>query len=1149
VAEQAGRSVSAGLLGHLRDLLIDLVATLEDPVARKQALADLGVSAPPSPTTSLGQLHDTLKGLDDKLGPGGGATADEVVEIVRTLTQVATALHDLVLTFASAGDTPAATAVEELFAGFFEMGAVAYFKRIAPEVYAICRLLGFITDETLRFDNFARFLRDTGYLSGALASGDEAEIDQWSTLLGLAGVAGAILPALFFPSDALEFSALYGWDPAPGSPQPNADAVLQRTLTVFLKAKDPKQPGTAATFTLTMIAVPELHGGAGLFLTVGVDGKSTIPLASGWRFVLEAEQQGVLEAMLGGNAFLRAGGGGQPSPLMGVRLALERPETAPGHADVGPHDRTHLEIGQVGVEAKLSTEGSGFAVRVHDSALVIALGAAGGDGDGFLRAVLPASMRLQVNLGIAVDDRRGFTLEGGTGLSTTIPVNLTIGPPTLNLVVRHVTAVLEVGGDPNGGALSLEVSGSVRVNIASVLRASVERIGMRVSLGLDRRHGDLGPFTGALAFSPPRGVGIAVHAPAITGGGFLYLDPEKGEYAGVAELTLQLGGTGVGLKAFGLLTTRLPDGREGFSLLLVMSAQFTPPIPIGPGFHFSGVGGLIGIHHTADTGALQAGLRNRSLDAILFPDDVVAAAPRILATLRTTFPVNADRYVLGPMFRIGWGEPFEIASLELAVLVDLPDPVRIVLLGQFRLAVPNPDAPLVLLRADILGIIAFQPFSIAIDASLVDSKLVAFPLGGDLALRLRAGADAMFLFSAGGYHPHFTPPPDFPALRRLSVDISGGPNPRLRLEAYLALTSNTFQIGARVQLHASAGPFSVDGFLSFDALVRWQPSFSFSVEIAAGLSLKFEGESLFSVSLHLLLEGPSPWHARGTASIEILFFSIDFTVEARWGSADGSAPPPGIDAAATITQALTTPTSWSGQLPPGTDTLVTLVVRNRGDVLVHPLGILTLRQHLLPLGLRITHIGQSRLTTPATFDVTEVTLAGQPPDVLGAVEDQFATAQFLDLTDEQKLSRPSFEPFKAGVQLGNATVGFDAKPVETEVAYQTVLVADGQRRKLDALWGLPALQLDHAIALGAVGQAAATQARRYAAPRVVGVQVGSETGRVVTRITNLTAVPVDGVDGPITVSLAEQALARHLADHPDAIGTLQLVQAYQAVPR
>ncbi len=73
-----------------------------------------------------------------------------------------------------------------------------------------------------------------------------------------------------------------------------------------------------------------------------------------------------------------------------------------------------------------------------------------------------------------------------------------------------------------------------------------------------------------LGFIPPKGIGLTVDAKSVKGGGFLFHDEGKHQYAGVMELSL----SGViALKAIGLLATRLPDGSKGYSLIILVTAQ------------------------------------------------------------------------------------------------------------------------------------------------------------------------------------------------------------------------------------------------------------------------------------------------------------------------------------------------------------------------------------------------------------------------------------------------------------------------------------------------------------------------------------------------------------------------------------------------
>ena len=67
------------------------------------------------------------------------------------------------------------------------------------------------------------------------------------------------------------------------------------------------------------------------------------------------------------------------------------------------------------------------------------------------------------------------------------------------------------------------------------------------------------------------------------------------------------------------------------------------------------MGGVLGLHHRLDAGALQAGLRTGVAEQLLFPRDPVAAAPRILSTLGSVFPPAGGQFLIGPLLRLFWG--------------------------------------------------------------------------------------------------------------------------------------------------------------------------------------------------------------------------------------------------------------------------------------------------------------------------------------------------------------------------------------------------------------------------------------------------------------------------------------------------------------
>ena len=84
-----------------------------------------------------------------------------------------------------------------------------------------------------------------------------------------------------------------------------------------------------------------------------------------------------------------------------------------------------------------------------------------------------------------------------------------------------------------------------------------------------------------------------------------------------------------------------------------------------------------------------------------------------------------------------------------------------------------------------------------------DCRVAGFTITGDIALRAGWGASRASPSRAAAFTRASNPPPGFPALRRLAIALADSDNPRLRLESYFALTSNTVQFGGKVEFYYS----------------------------------------------------------------------------------------------------------------------------------------------------------------------------------------------------------------------------------------------------------------------------------------------------------------------------------------------------------
>lgn len=815
----------------------------------------------------------------------------------------------------------------------------------------------------------------------------------------------------------------------------------------------------------------------------GSSDTSTPPAASsddsktGWQFTITSTDGVALLALFSeAHSFVRGAGDGYQ-----LSIAVERPDDVSGSWVLGSAQGNHVEIQHARVAGTMSNDSQGwlFDLNAHSDHVIlnIKLG-----GDAFLSSALPPSLRFDTAIGMGIDNRRGFYLTSGVALVVDLPVNVTIGPTSvfalkvlgLHLRINLAAVQGDAAGSGTSGSSPSQPSGTefaigLTVDAEAVIAggvfiATVAGVGASYSIkqldGPSSDGGTAGHWQPSLTAIPPTGLGIQIISDAVSGGGFIGHDPSTGEYTGALSFAVDIGPVHAHVTALGMLDTRIPDHDGDWALLVILAATFDPGWQIGAGFELTGVGGVLGINHTLDSDAIAAGLRTKALDTILFPPDPVGQAPHIFAVWRQTMPISDGHTIVGPMVQINWGGPAHICSLELAVLIDLASgPDQVVLLGTFLFRAPSDRFGVLLLRFEIYGRLSLNPFTLMLEAVLADSKLGPYPITGGAVIAGQRGSGAYALVSIGGFNPQYTPPAGLPTLDRLRVDISPSNNPRLRLEAYFALTTGTLQIGARAQLHASAGPLAVDGWGSFDGLVQACPTWGYSVEVGFGASLSYNNSPVLELSLDVLLTGPSPNHIHGYVSLSLLFFTLTLPIDHTWGD---SAPPTAQTAQplTLVHDALSSASGWSASLPPGTSAVVVLKAPSGPAVPAHPLAQIACEQRIVPLGLSITHIGSQPLSAPTTVEVTAISLDGVAASAPEPVTDLFTAAQFLNLTDDQALSRPSFEPMQAGLATGSQVID-DGNATVVATTYKTIAV-DGATRTERPPW---LLDLTHANAV------------------------------------------------------------------------------------
>lgn len=647
------------------------------------------------------------------------------------------------------------------------------------------------------------------------------------------------------------------------------------------------------------------------------------------------------------------------------------------------------------------------------------------EGDGFLQTLFGGQPQtFSFAVGGQWSSRTGLTLNGQGQMQANIPVHLSL------LGVINVDSILvAVGssaGQSPGAQLVMAATGTVQLGPVT---AAITRIGLQASANElpAGTTGNLGDLTIAFRFKPPDGVGLSLTAPGVSGEGFIAFNETDGRYLGAIALTVG----DVGISAVGVLDTKLPSGVTGYSLIVVASAQF-PPIQLGFGFSLSAIGGLVGVNRTADVPSLQALARAGRLDDLMFPADLIHRAPQVAANLAQQFPVALGHFIVGPSVQIQWGAGGMVYA-DIGVFIELSDSgggvtvLRIALLGLVHLTLPDGAAPVADITLDVLGVLDFAAKTLSLDAGLRNSTIATFPLTGQAALRADWGANPEFLFAIGGFNPCFQAPAGFPALQRIALSI-GGDNPRLRLSAYLALTSNTLQLGCAADLYASANvagvTAAVSASLTFDALVQFKP-FGLIIDLTISAAILINNNPILVLSLDLHVTGPNPWTVTGSASFHFLFSAITVPICIPGGPPAAPQPATHVDLDGNLLTALADPHSWAIGPPAGRG-LVRVRSQSTADTAVHPLGSLTVRQHAVPLGQRIECYGPDLLDAPCRYDITGTGLGAQQASET-AVTDFFAPAQFRSMSDQDKLSAPSFEMMTAGITIGSS--GLSLAPV------------------------------------------------------------------------------------------------------------------------
>lgn len=647
------------------------------------------------------------------------------------------------------------------------------------------------------------------------------------------------------------------------------------------------------------------------------------------------------------------------------------------------------------------------------------------------RLLYQSDNTLEFDVGIGW--KSGFSVTGNdeNGLQIVIPISRksdkdpAIKIDSIKIVAKKQNGELDINTSLIGASLNI-----------GVVTATVNGLGFKTEITFPEGGGNLGDANAKLALLPPTGIGIRVEGGAVTGGGFLDFDSENGRYSGALDLAF----TELSLAAIGILVTKLPSGKKGFSLLAIISVKFTPAIQLGYGFTLNKVGGILGLHRIMNADNIRAGVRDGSMTKVMFPTEPSKNAPTIISQLESYFPTSEGTFVFGPMAEIGWGTP-TLISLELALIIQI-NPFNIGIAGLIKCLLPTAEEALLKLQVAFFGEINIPKKFIKFDASIFDSTLLTFSLSGDMVARVFWGDKGGFLISVGGFHPSFTVPAEMEVkhpVRRLTITLIDTGNFRIKSETYFAITSNTVQFGTKVDLYAGFSEFSISGLLQFDALIYFKPKFSFEIDLHASVAAKAFGKKLMGVDVSLHLSGPNNWNARGTGKFEILFIDFEIDFNETWGERKADNEPPAINVYNLFENTIKEKNNWELVYEQHDSTLVSFRKVDSSDLIYLPGSVLTFNQRTIPLDVPIDKYGnhkverQNPVDGKDKFEIKKIELwcadeahitplTTNFPLLLEDLKEQFAPGEFFTLSNandsnakaQSFLKTPSFQLYKSG---------------------------------------------------------------------------------------------------------------------------------------
>ncbi len=477
-------------------------------------------TAAASLTNTLNQLATHIK--DDNVAgivQDGSQLVQQIRSVIASFPEIGTALKGLAGALPGMNADEVTTFAENLPANLLSHSVISHLEDLQPGLVGVANLFGILS-----------YRPDFGNPDNAT---HPAFIDRKLQLSNLT-------TALTSPLALLK--SQYQWG-GPGFDGTLLIPRLSASFKLFDLNSEVVAPGPPTALDSGLLSIGTSTSPPGLFGTLHYDLPSgldiTLPLSSRWsvRLQTQGDFKAGLQALIVPpfTITLRPATGTLTGSLQ-MNLIATGPDSAHPLIILGEAGASRLQADSVtlGVGMPATWDaGSKSAKADLVAQLEVAKGKAiidTSNSDGFIGKILGgSSLESNLDLGITYSINDGLRFRGGSALEIKLAQHVMLGPVAVN------NLILALG--IKDGTFPVTVTADFQVSLGP-LTAVVTGIGFRITIKVtEDNKGNLGPIDIQPGFQPPNGVGLELNAGGFAGAGFLFLNPEKGEYAGGLELT------------------------------------------------------------------------------------------------------------------------------------------------------------------------------------------------------------------------------------------------------------------------------------------------------------------------------------------------------------------------------------------------------------------------------------------------------------------------------------------------------------------------------------------------------------------------------------------------------------------------------------